>query len=261
MSAVAELVGVGVVRGGKHLLRDVNWRIDEDQRWVIIGPNGAGKTTLLQILAAQLYPTEGMVDLLGEIVGAVDVFELRPRIGVTSAALAERLPRSEIVSDVVVSAAYAVSGRWREHYDALDHDRAQALLDQLNVGHLAQRTFGTLSEGERKRVQLARAMMSDPEMLLLDEPAAGLDLAGREGLLATLTELVEDPDSPAVVMVSHHMEDIPPGITHAMLLRQGEVVAAGPIQETVTSASLSDTFGLELRLARTAGGRFTAMAR
>lgn len=257
MVAVVDLAGVSIVRGQATLLQDVTWQVRGEDRWVVIGPNGAGKTTLLQVLGAQIHPSGGVAGLLGEVLGTVDVFELRPRIGLTSAALADRIPRSESVRDVVVSASYAVLGRWREDYDSLDHERAEELLGQLRIDHLADRTFGTLSEGERKRVQIARALMTDPELLLLDEPAAGLDLAGREELVRTLGELAQDPYAPASVLVTHHVEEIPPGITHALLLRQGEVVAAGPIEETLTSAFLSDTFGLELSV-NCVGGRWAA---
>src|SRR5262249_7028074 len=159
--------------------------------------------------------------------------ELKPRIGLTSAALAERIPRDEAVRDVVVSASYGVVGRWREQYDDLDHERAHELLKEMGVDQLAERTFGTLSEGERKRVQIARALMSDPELLLLDEPAAGLDLGGREDLVSTLSVLALDADSPATVLVSHHVEEIPPGFTHLLLLREGKVVAAGLLDEVL----------------------------
>src|SRR3954465_10907583 len=175
MTAVAELAGVTIVRGDARLLDGIDWTVDEADRWVVIGPNGAGKTTLLQILAAQLHPTAGVAGLLGEVLGAVDVFELRPRIGLTSAALADRLPKSERVSDVVVSASYAVLGRWREEYDELDHQRAKELLAGRGGAPPAARTWGPLSEGERKRVQIARALMTDPELMLMGEPAAGLD--------------------------------------------------------------------------------------
>ena len=259
MAAVAELAGVSVVRGESTLLDSIDWRVDEADRWVIIGPNGAGKTTLLQILAAQLYPSSGMAEVLGEMLGSVDVFELRPRIGVTSAALADRIPRSERVADVVVSAAYAVMGRWRETYEQADFERAVGLMGQLRVGHLAYRTFGTLSEGERKRVQIARALMTDPELLLLDEPAAGLDLAGREALVSTLSQLCADPDAPATVLVTHHVEEIPVGITHAMLLKQGRVLAAGPIADVLTAQLLSETFDIALEVSRI-NGRWTARA-
>src|SRR3954451_9325392 len=176
MAAVLEFAGVTVRRGRATLLDDIDWTVEEDERWVVLGPNGAGKTTLLQVASAQTHPTAGVAGILEEVLGTVDVFELKPRIGLTSAALAERIPRSESVRDVVVSASYGVVGRWREQYDELDHDRAAELLVELGVGHLAERTFGTLSEGERERVQLARALMPAPELLLLDEPAAGLDL-------------------------------------------------------------------------------------
>jgi iron complex transport system ATP-binding protein len=260
MVAVVDLAGVSIVRGGSTLLDDITVQIDETDRWVVIGPNGAGKTTLLQVLGAQIHPTAGVAGLLGEVLGTVDVFELRPRIGITSAALAERIPRSERVHDVVVSASYAVLGRWREDYDELDHQRADELLDQLGIGGLVDRTFGTLSEGERKRVQIARALMTDPELLLLDEPAAGLDLSGREALVRTLSELAQDPYAPASVLVTHHVEEIPVGITHALLLKGGRLVAAGPVEETLTAENLSATFDLPLALSRS-DGRWAARAR
>ena len=260
MVAVVDLAGVSIVRGGSTLLDDITVQIDESDRWVVIGPNGAGKTTLLQVLGAQIHPTGGVAGLLGEVLGTVDVFELRPRIGITSAALAERIPRSERVHDVVVSASYAVLGRWREDYDELDHQRADELLEQLGIGGLVDRTFGTLSEGERKRVQIARALMTDPELLLLDEPAAGLDLSGREALVRTLSELAQDPYAPASVLVTHHVEEIPVGITHALLLKGGRLVAAGPVDDTLTAENLSATFDLPLALSRS-DGRWAARAR
>ncbi len=258
--AVLELSDVTITRGQSVLLDRVSWAVHEDDRWVILGPNGAGKTTLLQVASARMHPTSGTATILGQTLGAVDVFELRPRIGLTSAALAERIPKQELVRDVVVSASYAVIGRWREEYEALDHDRAMMLLTWLGVGGLVDRTFGTLSEGERKRVQIARALMTDPELLLLDEPAAGLDLAGREGLLQTLTFVAADPSAPASVLVTHHVEEIPPGFTHVLLLRAGEVVAAGPLDQTLTDEALSEAFGLKLELTRSED-RWTARAR
>ena len=259
MAAVVDLAGVSIVRGGATLLDDIDWTVDESDRWVVIGPNGAGKTTLLQILAAQIHPTSGVAGLLGEVLGTTDVFELRPRIGLTSAALAERVPRSERVHDVVVSASYAVVGRWREQYDALDHERADELLASLRIADLADRTFGTLSEGERKRVQIARALMTDPELLLLDEPAAGLDLTGRESLVRTLSDLAQDRYAPASVLVTHHVEEIPAGITHALLLKGGRITAAGPLRDTLTAENLSATFELPLTLSE-ANGRWAARA-
>ena len=260
MVAVVEFAGVTVRRGGSTLLDSVDWAVADDQRWVVLGPNGAGKTTLLQVAAAQMHPSAGVAGILDEVLGTVDVFELRPRIGLTSAALAERIPRDERVHDVVVSASYGVLGRWREVYDDLDHERADALLLEVGAHHLADRTFGTLSEGERKRVQVARALMTDPELLLLDEPAAGLDLGGREDLINTLTVLADDPGSPATVLVSHHVEEIPPGFTHALLLRQGRVVAAGPLPGVITEDHLAETFGMPLVLHQE-DGRFSARRR
>jgi iron complex transport system ATP-binding protein len=260
MTAVIELADVSVVRAGNRLLDHVDWQVDDDQRWVVLGPNGAGKTTLLQVASTHLHPTEGVVGVLGEVVGTVDVFDLRPRIGLTSAALGEQVPPGERVSDVVMSASYAVIGRWKEEYDDVDHERAAELLGRLGVSQLADRRFGTLSEGERKRVQIARALMTDPELLLLDEPAAGLDLGGREDLVSTLSRLALDDTSPATVLVSHHVEEIPPGFTHALLLREGRVVAAGRLDETLTEQALADTFGLPLRLSR-ADGRYAARRR
>ncbi len=260
MAAVLELADVTVRRGQATLLDGVTWTVEEDERWVVLGPNGAGKTTLLQVASAQLHPTSGVVGILEEVLGTVDVFDLRPRIGLTSAALADRIPKAELVRDVVVSASYGVVGRWRERYEGLDHERAESLLVEVGVRHLAERTFGTLSEGERKRVQIARALMADPELLLLDEPAAGLDLGGREDLVSTLSVLAADPDSPATVLVSHHVEEIPPGFTHALLLRKGAVVAAGLLDHVLTEATLSSTFGMPLSL-RHEDGRWAARRR
>ena len=260
MAPVLELAGVTVRRGDTTLLDEVDWTVEEDERWVVLGPNGAGKTTLLQIASAQLHPTTGVAGILGEVLGTVDVFELRPRIGLTSAALAERVPRGELVRDVVVSASYSVIGRWREEYHALDHERATALLGELGVARLADRTFGTLSEGERKRVQIARALMTDPELLLLDEPAAGLDLGGREDLVSTLSDLAEDEEAPALVLVSHHVEEIPPSFTHVLMLREGRVVVAGPLERVLSEETLSETFGMPLQLQH-ADGRWAARRR
>ncbi|QFG68714.1 ABC transporter ATP-binding protein [Ornithinimicrobium pratense] len=246
MSDVLEFAGVGVRRGTTDLLKDVDWSVEEGERWVVLGPNGAGKTTLLQLAAARMHPTTGVAGVLGEVLGTVDVFELRPRIGVSSAAVADRIPEEERVSDVVVTAAYGVLGRWREEYDESDEQRAAELLEALGVAHLAQRRFGTLSEGERKRVQIARALMTDPELMLLDEPAAGLDLRGREDLVGRLSALAQDIEAPALVLVTHHVEEIPPGFTDILLLRDGEVVAAGPLEVTLTAENLSQAFGIPL---------------
>lgn len=247
---VLKLRGVSVRRETSLLLRNVDWTAHEDERWIIIGPNGAGKTTLLQVASTLLYPTEGTVEVLGERLGEVDVFELRPRIGLTSASLAERVPAVEKVIDLVLTASYAILGRWKEEYESADVTRAVELLDALGCAHLIRRRFSTLSEGERKRVQIARAMMPDPEMLLLDEPAAGLDLGGREDLLRRLSVLARNPKAPMMVLVTHHVEEVPDGFTHAMLLRRGTVLMAGPIEDVFTAKNLSRCFGVPLEIER-----------
>jgi iron complex transport system ATP-binding protein len=247
---VLKLRGVSVRREASLLLRNVDWTAHEDERWIVIGPNGAGKTTLLQVAATILYPTEGSVEILGEQLGEVDVFELRPRIGLTSASLAERVPSGEKVIDLVLTASYAILGRWKEEYESSDVTRAVELLDALGCAHLIRRRFSTLSEGERKRVQIARAMMPDPEMLLLDEPAAGLDLGGREDLLRRLSTLANNPKAPMMVLVTHHVEEVPDGFTHAMLLRRGAVLSAGPIEDVFTAKNLSRCFGVPLEIER-----------
>jgi iron complex transport system ATP-binding protein len=256
---VVAVEAASVVRSGAYLLRNVTWRVELDERWVVLGPNGAGKTTLLNLAAARLHPTGGSVHVLGERLGRTDVMELRTRVGLSTAALADRIPAEERVHDVVVTASWSVVGRFRERYEPVDEVRARALLDQLGVAALADRRYGTLSEGERKRVQIARALMTDPELLLLDEPAAGLDLGAREDLVGRLAELAYDPEAPALVLVTHHVEEIPAGFTHALLLREGTAVAQGLLGDTVTSENLSKTFGLPLRVEQ-ADGRFTARA-
>jgi iron complex transport system ATP-binding protein len=257
---VIRMEGVTVRRGSSTLLRELDWAVELDERWVVLGPNGAGKTTLLRLAAAELHPTAGAVHVLGEQLGRVNVFELRTRIGLTSAALGMRVPNEETVRDVVVSAGYGVLGRWRERYDATDIERAEQFLDALGVRGLAQRRFGTLSEGERKRTLIARALMTDPELLLLDEPAAGLDLGGREDLVGRLAALAADPDAPASVLVTHHVEEIPVGYSHGLLLREGGVVAAGLLEDVLTDENLSATFGLPLAVQRRRG-RYTAWLR
>ncbi|GAA5519318.1 putative ABC transporter ATP-binding protein YlmA [Demequina sediminis] len=257
MTEVLRFEGVRVRRGDNEILREIDWTVSDQDRWVILGPNGAGKTTLMSMASARLHPTEGTVTVLGETLGDTDTRELRVRVGLSSAALADRIPPHETVRNVVMTAAHGVTGRWQEEYEGLDEDRADALLWAFGMGDFAQREFSTLSEGERKRVQVARALMPDPELLLLDEPAAGLDLGGREELLGALTELAGDHRSPAIVMVTHHVEEIPDGFTHVMLLREGRIVAAGPLGETLTAQALSDTYGMPVELAAS-GGRYAA---
>jgi iron complex transport system ATP-binding protein len=256
---VVAVEGVTLTRSGNQLLRKLTWRVEEDERWVVLGPNGAGKTTLLRMVAGLVFPTTGTVHVLGDRLGRTDLQELRTRIGLTTAALADRIPPDERVRDLVMTAAWSVLGRFRERYEMPDSTRAEALLAQWGIGALADRPFGTLSEGERKRAQIARALMPDPELLLLDEPAAGLDLGGREELVARLAHLAEDPDAPALVLVTHHVEEIPPGFSHALLMREGTAVAQGLLTDTLTDELLSKTFGTRLRVSRD-GDRFTARA-
>ena len=260
MSAILELSDISVRRGDRIILGPLNWQVLEGERWVILGPNGAGKTTLLQICSSLIHPTTGEINILGEKLGKVDVFELRTRIGLTSSALVEQLPPDELVMDVVLTAAYAMLGRWQEKYDLWDESRAMALLTALGVRELGERLFGSLSEGEKKRVQIARALMADPELLLLDEPASSLDLGGREDLLRRIESLSIDPLAPATVIVTHHIEEIPVGTTHALLLREGAVVAQGEVASVITDQNLTQAYGLAITV-QTEGGRFFARAR
>lgn len=260
MTSVLNFSDVTVKRGHKELLSHVSVDIEEGQRWVVMGPNGAGKSTLAQIAATKMFPSSGTVEVLGARMGQVDLFELRPAIGLTSAGLARQLREDEKVLDVVVSAAYGFTGRWREVYDRDDERRALSLLNDWGASTLLSRRFSSLSEGERQRVLIARSLMTDPELLILDEPAAGLDLSGREALVARLGAFAADAAAPTMVIVTHHVEEIPEHFTHALLLREGAVVAAGPLEQTVTQANLEATFDLPLTLART-GHRFSAFAR
>ena len=259
MPSVLELQDVSVVRDGNPILSHVTWTVDSNERWAILGPNGAGKTTLLQIASASIHPTSGKAHVLDDTLGAVDVFELRPRIGFASTALAKRVPADETVLNVVLTAAYSVTGRWNEEYEEIDIRRAKRVLAEWKLDALENRRFGGLSDGEQKRVQIARAVMTDPELLLLDEPAASLDLGAREELLKLLGGYASAPQAPAIVMVTHHVEEIPPGFTHALLLKKGVVTATGPIDEVLNAANLSLTFGLELELTQS-DGRFAARA-
>jgi iron complex transport system ATP-binding protein len=249
---VLRLRGVGVRFDRSMLLRDVDWTVRSDESWVIIGPNGAGKTTLLQVAATLLNPTTGTVEVLGQQLHTADVDDLRTRIGMASAAVADRVPPQEKVIDLVLTASYGILGRDVEDYDSDDVTRAVELLDALGCAHLIRRRFASLSEGERKRVQIARSLMADPELLLLDEPAAGLDLGGREELLQRISGLLRDPRSPIMILVTHHVEEVPAGFTHAMLMRKGAVLAAGPLPEVFTERNLSRCFGVPLLVERRA---------
>ena len=259
MPQVLEFSDVVVRRNARDIVSHLDWSVSDDERWVILGPNGAGKTTVLQLADTLLHPTSGAVTILGERLGRTDVIELRPRIGFASSAMARRVPPEETVLDVVLTAAYSVTGRWREQYDDIDERRALRVLAEWRLDHLADRTFGTLSDGEQKRVQIARAVMTDPELLLLDEPTASLDLGAREELLSLLSGYAQAPTTPAMIMVTHHVEEIPVGFTHVLLLRDGEVVASGPLSEALTAENLSATFGVEITLTQDAG-RYAARA-
>ncbi|TNU72995.1 ABC transporter ATP-binding protein [Miniimonas arenae] len=247
---VLGLDDVTVRRDGKEILSHVTWEVLDGERWVVLGRNGAGKTTVVQLAAGRMHPTSGTVEILEETLGRVDVFELRPRIGLSSSALAERIPGDERVLDVVLTASYGMTGRWRETYDDVDEDRARSLLAVFGMADKTGRTYGTLSEGERKRTMIARALMSDPELLLLDEPAAGLDLGAREELVGALAELAAHPASPVLVLVTHHVEEIPPHFTHALLLRDGHALAAGPLEDVLTPENLEATYGMPLEITR-----------
>jgi iron complex transport system ATP-binding protein len=248
MESLLAIEDVIVRRANRTILGPITWSVEDGQRWVILGPNGAGKTTLLQLLAALIHPSSGKVSILGNRLGAVDVFELRPRIGFTSSAMMEILPSEERVIDIVLTSAYAIAGRWQEEYDLWDESRAKALLTTFGVRDLAERTFGTLSEGEKKRVQISRALMADPEVLLLDEPAAGLDLGGREDILHRITQYTSDEQSPVTIIVTHHIEEIPAGTTHALLLKDGIVAHAGPISQVLTEENITEVFGVSIQL-------------
>ncbi|BBY56915.1 iron ABC transporter ATP-binding protein [Mycolicibacterium sarraceniae] len=252
---------VSLRRGGQVLVGPVTWQVELDERWVVIGPNGAGKTSLLRIAAAMEHPSSGAAYVLGERLGRTDMAELRQRVGLSSSALSQRVPDDEVVRDLVVSAGYAVLGRWRETYENVDYAQAVDTLEGVGAEHLAERTYGTLSEGERKRVLIARSLMTDPELLLLDEPAAGLDLGGREELVARLADLAADPDAPALVLVTHHVEEIPPGFSHALILSEGQVVAAGLLDDTLTAENLSAAFGQSIALDNIDGRYFARRVR
>ncbi|MFC5338202.1 ABC transporter ATP-binding protein [Leucobacter denitrificans] len=260
MTTVLSLTDASYVRNQRPILDSVSWQVDDSERWVVLGPNGAGKSTILKLATATDFPTSGSVDVLEERLGKVDVFELRTRIGFVSSATARRIPPHEKVRDVVLTAAYAVEGRWNEQYDAIDVRQADRVLAEWDLLELAEQNFGTLSDGEQKRVMIARSVMTDPEVLLLDEPSANLDLGARERLLQMLSGFASSPFSPAMVMVTHHVEEIPPGFTHVLLVRDGKLLAAGPIEQTLTSANLEATFGLPFDLTH-ANGRYAAVAK
>ena len=257
--SILELRDVSVRRGESTILGPISFSIAPGERWVILGPNGAGKSTFLNILATRIFPTQGKAFLLGEEMGKVDLFELRTRIGTCASIVAEDIPYDELVRDVVLTAAYAILGRWNEDYDLWDESRAIALLTNFGVRELGDRLYGSLSDGEKKRVQISRALMADPELLLLDEPTAGLDLGGREDLLRRFSAFAQDPTAPATILVTHHIEEIPAGTTHALLLHKGLVAVSGPIAQVITQEHLSAVFGISMSVVHE-NGRFFARA-
>lgn len=260
MKEVLNFDNVSLVRQGRSILSDINWKVESNQRWVIVGPNGAGKTTLLKTAATTLQPSSGIIQVLGRTLGEVNVFELRTRIGFASTAIANRIPNSETVLDAVLTASYAILGRFKESYDEIDIKRAKRVLGEWGLGDYADRPFGTLSDGERKRTQIARAVMPDPELLLLDEPVASLDIGAREATIKILGGYASHPQAPAIIMVTHHLEEIPLGFTHALILKDGKISAAGPITQTLTTEKLSEAYDIPLEVVFTSG-RFAVRAK
>lgn len=256
---VVRLEAVAVVRDEVALLGDVTWSVGSGERWALLGPNGSGKTTLLRVVGAGLWPTRGTVEILGERLGRVDMRELRKRITVVSASVARTLRPAQPALDVVMTGRHAALETWWHEYSDDDRTRAGVLLTDAGFGGdlFAQRAFGLLSEGERQQVLLARALMGEPELILMDEPAAGLDLGARERLLARLADLAADPAVPPMILVTHHLEEIPPGVTHVALLRRGQMLAAGPIDDVLTDGVVSDAFGVGVAVEHR-GGRWTA---
>jgi iron complex transport system ATP-binding protein len=247
---VLALRGVGFVRDGRRILDGVDWTVEDGQRWVMLGPNGSGKTTLVRIASMWEHPSSGDVEVLGGVLGRVDARRHRTAVAVVSAAVANLLRPQITCLDIVMSAKNGALETWWHTYDDGDRASAVAALERLGAGHLAARTFATLSSGERQRVLLARALSVSPGLVLLDEPFAGLDLGAREELIDRLASLAGDPAAPPLVLVTHHVDEIPPGFTHGLLLAEGRVVAAGPLGEVLTARSLSDTFGRPLLLER-----------
>jgi iron complex transport system ATP-binding protein len=256
----AVLHDVSFVRDERAILAPMSWTVAADERWLVLGANGSGKTTLVRICALYEHPSTGTVDILGERLGRTDVRTLRRRIGYSSAAMAAQLRTELTATEIVMTAKHAALEPWWHRYDDADRDRAVACLARMGVASFAERPLATLSSGEQQRVLLARTLMSDPGLLLLDEPSARLDLGGREQLVGALTELTTDAQAAPLVLVTHHLDEVPPGMTHVMLLRDGQVLAAGPIERTLDAESLSACFGVDLELEHRADGRYAAFA-
>lgn len=248
-SEVLGLEGVSVVRDGRYLLSDVDWHVQRHERWVLLGPNGAGKTTMLQVASTYLGPTQGTVRLFGETHGKVDVRPLRERVGYVGSGPAKMIRDRLPAIDIVITGKHAsfVDTRWHDYTDA-DWRFARLLLERMQAGHLAERDYGTLSTGEKQRVFIARSLMTRPEVLLLDEAMTGLDLGARERLVASLGDLAADPESPAAVLVTHHVEEIPPGFDHIALMSRGRIIDDGPIESVLTGPALSECYEEELRV-------------
>lgn len=251
--AALSLSDVTLVREGRAILDNVSWNVGADERWVVLGRNGCGKSTLMKIASLYLHPSSGEVEVLGEKLGRTDVRSLRKRIGVASSGMADQLRSDLVATDVVMTAKNAALEPWWHTYDEGDHQRALDCLERMQIGRLADRSFATLSSGEKQRVLLARTLMPQPGLLLLDEPTAGLDLAGREDLVRTLGILATGVDTPATVLVTHHVEEIPEGFTNILMLREGQVLTAGPLDDVLTESNLSECFEMPLGLERRHG--------
>ena len=252
---------VSFVRDGREILAPLDWTVRPDERWLVLGANGSGKTTLVRIASLYEHPSTGTLEVLGETLGRTDVRQLRRRIGLASAALSQQFRTDLRAIDIVMTARYAALEPWWHEYTDDDREPARRCLARMGVEAYAERPIYTLSSGEQQRVFLARSLMNDPGLVLLDEPSARLDLGGREQLVGALSDLVDDPASPPLILVTHHVDEVPTGMTHALLLRSGRVVSVGPIAQALTAETLSECFGLDLVLERRGDGRLTAWAR
>lgn len=256
---ILEMSDVGRVVDGTVILDEVDWTINPGERWVVLGPNGSGKTTLAQIAALRLHPSGGAVTVLGVTLGRADIGPLLPRVGFASAALADQIRPDLSARDVVMTAKHGALETWWHDYDQSDAEVAERSLERAGVSYLAGQRFGACSSGERQRVLIARALMTNPALLVLDEPTAALDLAGREQFVLTLERIAAEPESPAMVLITHHVDEIPPSFSHGLIMASGNVRALGAIDTVLTSPLLSESFGLPLEISRR-NNRWTARA-